>query len=65
MLTIVGILTFMGRINSCSVELIEFFLNLDQTWGITLESNALNKHYLPKMCIKLALALLDFEKVMN
>ena len=30
---------------------------------ITLESNALNLHYLPKMCIELALPLLDFEKV--
>ena len=32
---------------------------------ITLESNALNLHYLSKMCIELALALLDFEKVMH
>ena len=31
---------------------------------ITLESYALNQHYLPKMCIELALPLLDFEKVM-
>ena len=32
---------------------------------ITLESNALNYHYLPKMCIELPLPLLDFEKVMH
>ena len=31
----------------------------------TLKSNALNKHYLPKTCIELALPLLDFEKVMH
>ena len=29
---------------------------------ITLESNALNKHYLPKMCIELALPSLDLKK---
>ena len=34
-----------------------------QTLGdFTLESNALNYHYLPKMCIELALALLDLYK---
>ena len=27
---------------------------------ITLESNVLNWHYLPKVCIELALPLLDF-----
>ena len=27
--------------------------------------NALNYHYLPKMCIELALPLLDFVKVMH
>ena len=32
---------------------------------ITLESNALNYHYLPKMSTELALPLLDFEKVMH
>ena len=32
---------------------------------ITLKSNALNKHYSPKMSIELALALHDFEKVMK
>ena len=32
---------------------------------ITLKSNALNKHYLTKMSIELALPLLDFEKVIN
>ena len=32
---------------------------------ITYESNALNEHYLPKMCIELTLPLLDFEKVMH
>ena len=32
---------------------------------ITLESNALNYHYLPKMCIELPLPLLDFVKVMH
>ena len=32
---------------------------------ITLENNALNWHYLQKMCIELALPLLDFEKVMH
>ena len=32
---------------------------------ITLKSNALNYHYLSKMCIELALPLLDFEKVMH
>ena len=36
-----------------------------QIWAYYFESNALNKHYLPKMCIELALALLDFEKVMH
>ena len=30
---------------------------------ITLEYNALNKHYLPKMCIELPLPVLDFEKI--
>ena len=32
---------------------------------IALENNALNKNYLPKLCIELALPLLDFEKVMH
>ena len=35
---------------------------------ITLESNALNEHYLPKMCIELALfkkVMQNFEKVMH
>ena len=32
---------------------------------ITLESNAFNYHYLPKMCIELPLPLLDFVKVMH
>ena len=32
---------------------------------ITLESNALNYLYLPKTCIELAFALLDFVKVMH
>ena len=32
---------------------------------ITLKSNALNWHYLPKISIELALPLLDFEKVMH
>ena len=32
---------------------------------ITLESNALKYHYLPKMCIELPLPLHDFVKVMH
>ena len=44
----------------------EFELTSPSDMGrITLESNALNYHYLPKMCIELPLPLLDFEKVMH
>ena len=32
---------------------------------ITLESNELDYHYLPKVCIEFALPLLDFVKVMH
>ena len=47
-----------------------FFIlsNKFQTWGellASLESNALNYHYLPKMCIEYTVPLLDFEKVMR
>ena len=42
-----------------------YFTFLPDMGRITLESNALNYHYLPKMCIELPLPLLNFVKVMH
>ena len=51
--------------NNFSVILILDGALLTDMGRINLKSNALNQHYLPKLCIELALPLLNFEKVMH